>query len=109
MSQFHEICTFFFFFDNWQEGWTPLHCAGNIFDFTKTIQLKYHLILISWIFFTAQAGHLDVVKLLTESGAATTAETTNGKSYIFDFTSSSNVFLNLFFRSDTFMVCSCRK
>ena len=51
MFQFHEICTFFFF-DNWQEGWTPLHCAGNIFDFTKTIQLKYHLIfLISRIFF----------------------------------------------------------
>ena len=109
MSQFHEICTFFFFFDNWQEGWTPLHCAGNILDFTKKNQLQYHLILISRIFFTAQAGHLDVVKLLTESGAATTAETTNGKSYIFDFTSSSNVFLNLFFRSDTFMVCSCRK
>ena len=34
------------------------------------------------LFFTAQAGHLDVVKLLTESGAATTAETTNGKSCI---------------------------
>ena len=49
----------------------------------KKNQLKYHLIfLISRIFFTAQAGHLDVVKLLTESGAATTAETTNGKNYI---------------------------
>ena len=36
-----------------QEGWTPLHCA-------------------------AQAGHLDVVKLLTEAGSATTAETING-------------------------------
>ena len=82
MFQFHEICTFFFFFDNWQEGWTPLHCAGNILDFTKKNQLQYHLILISRIFFTAQAGHLDVVKLLTESGAATTAETTNGKSCI---------------------------
>ena len=46
---------FLFFLDNWQEGWTPLHCAS-------------------------QAGHLDVVKLLTESGAATTAETTNGQS-----------------------------
>ena len=34
-------------------GMTPLHCA-------------------------AQAGHLDVVKLLTEAGSATTAETING-------------------------------
>jgi ankyrin repeat protein len=37
-----------------QSGWTPLHCA-------------------------AQAGHLNVVKLLVESGAPTTAQTTNGK------------------------------
>ena len=59
MFHFHEIFFplfyFYLFFDNWQEGWTPLHCAS-------------------------QAGHLDVVKLLTESGAATTAETTNGQS-----------------------------
>ena len=44
-------------------------------------------------FFTAQAGHLDVVKLLTESGAATTAETTNGESYLYLI---SRVFLNVF-------------
>ena len=37
-----------------QEGWTPLHSA-------------------------AQAGHLDVVKLLTEAGSSTTAETVGGR------------------------------
>ena len=83
MSQFHEICTFFFFFDNRQEGWTPLHCAGNVFDFTKKKSIAILFNFDFTNFFTAQAGHLDVVKLLTESGAATTAETTNGESYLY--------------------------
>ena len=39
---------------NFKDGWTPLHCS-------------------------AQAGHLQVVKLLVESGASTLAETTNGR------------------------------
>ena len=47
----HLLNLFNFFF---QSGWTPLHCA-------------------------AQAGHLNVVKLLVESGAPTTAQTTNGR------------------------------
>ena len=37
-----------------QEGWTPLHCA-------------------------AQAGYLNVVKLLVESGSSTKVVTTNGR------------------------------
>ena len=83
MSQFHEICTFFFFFDNWQEGWTPLHCAGNILISRKKNSIAIPFNFDFTNFFTAQAGHLDVVKLLTESGAATTAETTNGESYLY--------------------------
>ena len=37
-----------------KDGWTPLHCAAN-------------------------AGHLDVVKHLVDSGASTKAETSNGR------------------------------
>ena len=43
-----------FHIKTFQDGWTPLHCS-------------------------AQAGHLQVVKLLVESGASTNTETSNGR------------------------------